>query len=584
MHILVYCDDPGTGGTCVNASVLSEGLAGMGFSVSVVGYGNWTSQLFDATLYRLDYDPQRFSTKAMLSRNESERILLFAHPDLIIFCDCAVDSNLAVKAVCRDWGIPYIMQVNYVSAAHLSQLGSRLALIDKAIRGAGAVIAVSTENLELLRQAFDLSGVWSGVIYNGRPQYWFETSATCRRDEVRAAWGITPEDVVCLTVARYEPRKGYRHLLEVASVLAKRGLTNGRILFVWIGQCQDEEAEKLAAAVASRGLLGHVLVLGKRKDVRDWLCASDLFLLSSESEGMPLCIIEAMGQGVPVIAPAVNGIPEELGDAGVLIPDPGRDPCGAVAALVEAVSSLAGDAAARRILGIRGQQRALVYFSAARMVEDFARLARTLVHSHQSAYPDERTYCPPHLLPFGRELPLGDDVAAMEFLKEGWSHGEGDGRWTDGDQARLCLILPEGCQEGLVLTFGIKPFLGHPGNILELRLTFNGRGVGLLRWDEAPAEAQRVSLAIYPDGRSDRDAELILSLTGACSPASLGCSNDKRRLGVWVTFLRLDRLQPPGQHRSDVAVPDCPQRGETTPHVDLRDIYLSISTLCGKCR
>lgn len=543
MRVLIYCDDPGTGGTSINASVLGEDLARQGFNVSVAAHGDWASHVIDVTSYNLDYNHQRFSAKSMLSRNEPERIFLCARPDLILFCDCAVDSSLAAKAVCRDWGIPYIIQTNYVSAAHLSRLGSRLASIGEAMHGAEVVVAVSTENLQLLRQAFGLSEPRSCVIYNGRPQYWFASAAIGQRNEVRAAWGITSEDVVCLTVARYEPRKGYRHLLEAASILTTYGLPNGRLLFVWIGQSQDDTAEKLVVEVASRGLSGHVLVLGERKDVRDWLAASDLFLLPSESEGMPLSIIEAMGQGVPVIASGVSGIPEELGDAGVLLPDPGCDPYGAVTALVAAVTALAGDPTKRQMLGARGRQRALAYFSAERMVADFVRLTRLFGSGRRPTWPDERTYAPPCLLPFGHELLLGDDVAALEFLKEGWSHGEGEGRWTDGDQARLCLVLPDDCRDGLVLTCGMKPFLGRPGRTLELRLSCNGREIGVLRWNEATAEAQRISLAILPDGRFHREVELIFSLAGICSPASLGGSDDARQLGVWVTFLRLDRLR-----------------------------------------
>lgn len=543
MHILIYCDDPGAGGTSVNAAVLCEGLVRLGITVSVAANGDWTSHLGNVTSYSLGHNSERFAAKSMLSRNEPERIFLCARPDLILFCDCAVDSSLAAKAVCRDWNIPYVIQTNYVSAAHLSELGPRLGPIGEAMRGAEVVVAVSTENLQLLRQVFGLSGPRSGVIYNGRPQYWFAPAMPDRRQEIRAAWGIAPEDVVCLTVARYEPRKGYRHLLEAASALTECGLPNGRPLFVWIGQSQGDAAEKLAAEVASRNLSRHVLVLGERNDVRDWLAASDLFLLPSESEGMPLCIIEAMGQGVPVVASAVSGIPEELGNAGVLLPDPGRDPSGAVSALVAAVKALAGDPVGRRTLGTRGRQRALAYFSAERMVGNFVWLMRALVLGRRPTWPDARNYCPPHLLPFGRELLLGDDAVAMEFLGKGWSHGEGEGRWTDGDQASLRLVLPEDCRDGLILTCGMKPFLGSPGSALELRLAFNGREVGFMRWNEAPAEPLRLALAILPDGRFHREVELVFSLAGICSPASLGRSDDARQLGVWVTFLQLDRLK-----------------------------------------
>jgi hypothetical protein len=57
MRILIYCDDPGTGGTSVNASVLGEGLVRRGFAVSVAAHGDWTSRLVDVAACSLDYNP-----------------------------------------------------------------------------------------------------------------------------------------------------------------------------------------------------------------------------------------------------------------------------------------------------------------------------------------------------------------------------------------------------------------------------------------------------------------------------------------------------------------------------------------------
>jgi glycosyltransferase involved in cell wall biosynthesis len=543
MHVLIYCDDPGAGGTAENAAVLAEGLSRLGFAVSVAAHGSWTSALSGATAYPLDYNPSRLSAKAAWSRNEPEGVLLRAKPDLVLFCDCAVDSSLAAKAVCRDWNIPHIIHTNYVCPACLARLGRLFAPVGEALHAAAAVVAVTTENLLLLRQAFGLSEAQSAVIHNGRPRRWFEPAPPGRRDAVRAAWDIGPEDVVCLTVARYEPRKGYRHLLEAGAELIRRGLPRGRPLFVWIGHHQGDAAGELMAQVDARGLSRQVLVLGQRSDIDDWLAAADLFVLLSEAEGMPLSIMEAMAKGVPVVASAISGIPEELGDAGILTPDPGKDPHGAAAALVEAVTWLAGDPDARLALGQRGRQRALDLFQADRMVEAFARLARRHAPDHQAAWPDARTYRPPHTLPLGQSLALGDDAVALEVLKEGWSHGEGQGRWTDGEQARLVLALPGDGREGLVLTLCLKPFLRHPGSLLELRLALDGREIGLVRWDAPQGETRPASFAVFPDRPLRDEATLTLSLQGVSSPASLGLSDDARRLGVWVSFVRLDRLR-----------------------------------------
>jgi glycosyltransferase involved in cell wall biosynthesis len=66
----------------------------------------------------------------------------------------------------------------------------------------------------------------------------------------------------------------------------------------------------------------HITMLGMRTDVRALLSASDAFLLSSLSEGIPVTILEAMASGVPVAATNVGGVSEILDDSvtGLLAP------------------------------------------------------------------------------------------------------------------------------------------------------------------------------------------------------------------------------------------------------------------------
>lgn len=548
MQVLLYCDDPGYGGTAVNAKVLCEGLVQAGFMVNLAATMNLAVDTPSVRFYPIDYDTQLLDVKAMLSRNEPEGIFLDARPDLVFFCDCVTDSSLAAKAVCRDWGIAYVIQANYVSTEHLCALGERFESVARAVRGARAVAAVSTENLQLLRGTFGLSKSCSGVVYNGRPDVWFKPPPPGRRDALRHAWGMGEREVVCLTVARYEPRKGYQYLLEAVAGLLAMTLPV-RCTFVWIGQYRGEAAADLAATVAARGLGGHVRVLGDRKDVRDWLCVADMFLLPSESEGMPLCIVEAMGQGVPVVATAISGVPEQLGDAGRLVPDPRRDPQGMITSLIRAITDLAMNPRERRALGERGRRRALAYFTADNMIAGFAGLLRSLgpgVTANPPSWPTPRAYRPPHLVALGRDIRLGDSVQAAEYLKEGWSHGEAAGRWTDGARARLVFALPPECDDGYVLLLGLKPFLGREGRTLTVSLTLNGSEVGFFRWRADQADEDVVALAILPDGSRSRRAELVFSIDGASSPASLGLSDDARLLGARLSTLRLERLTAAG--------------------------------------
>ena len=93
---------------------------------------------------------------------------------------------------------------------------------------------------------------------------------------------------------------------------------------------QEEPLRRLAAEL---GLSDRVHLLGLRDDVETVFAAADVFVQPSLSEGLPLAVLEAMANGLPVVATRVGGIPEAVvdGKTGLLVP-PG-DPAALAAAL-----------------------------------------------------------------------------------------------------------------------------------------------------------------------------------------------------------------------------------------------------------
>jgi glycosyltransferase involved in cell wall biosynthesis len=87
-------------------------------------------------------------------------------------------------------------------------------------------------------------------------------------------------------------------------------------------------------------------------DPAEWYERLDAVALTSLSEAQPLALLEAMAAGLPVVATAVGGCPEVVGDAGLLVAP--RDHEAAARALLQ----LAGDPALRGRLGAAGQRRA----------------------------------------------------------------------------------------------------------------------------------------------------------------------------------------------------------------------------------
>jgi glycosyltransferase involved in cell wall biosynthesis len=124
--------------------------------------------------------------------------------------------------------------------------------------------------------------------------------------------------------------------------------------------------ERQAATLPS----GMVRFLGETHDVNVLLAESDVLVLSSDHEGTPNVLLEAACAGLPVVATAVGGVPDIVGDGttGILVPP--DDP----AALASALARLAGDPKLRRRMGDAARLRVLADHGANRLPGDLAAL------------------------------------------------------------------------------------------------------------------------------------------------------------------------------------------------------------------
>ena len=105
-------------------------------------------------------------------------------------------------------------------------------------------------------------------------------------------------------------RKGQLNLVEALSLLEKDTLNKLHLTIVGGG----DEFEICKQLVKDKNLDDYVTITGPRNDVADILKGMDVFLLPSQSEGMPMSIIEAMRQGLYIMASETGGIPEMIGD------------------------------------------------------------------------------------------------------------------------------------------------------------------------------------------------------------------------------------------------------------------------------
>ncbi|HEY7371462.1 MAG TPA: glycosyltransferase [Polyangia bacterium] len=214
-------------------------------------------------------------------------------------------------------------------------------------RGAGylvdAYVAVSPELAALARELGDCDDGKLKVIENGIDLGTFGGAAG-ERDAVRAELGIPRDAWVVGSVGRLAREKDYPLLVRAAAPLLG---PEGRLVLVGDGA----EAAAIRAEIDARGVAAFASLAGVRHDVARCLAAMDAFALSSRLEGLPLCALEAMAAGLPVVATRVGGLPGliEDGATGLLVP-PGDEQ-----AMGRALASLRADPARARAIGERGR-------------------------------------------------------------------------------------------------------------------------------------------------------------------------------------------------------------------------------------
>ncbi|MGL4461539.1 MAG: glycosyltransferase, partial [Planctomycetia bacterium] len=190
------------------------------------------------------------------------------------------------------------------------------------------------------------------------------TAALGERGPMRTDRNTPPDAVVVVLVARLDPVKNHRLALDAFRL----ALQKQPALRLWIVGDGPERAA-VEGWVAELGLTDAVTLFGERRDVPALLAAADVLLLTSQSEGIPLTILEGMAAGLPIAATAAGGVPEVVDDAVGL-----TAPVGDAAAVAAALARLAADPALRRRLGDAGRLRFEDRYAIGRMADAYAAL------------------------------------------------------------------------------------------------------------------------------------------------------------------------------------------------------------------
>lgn len=224
---------------------------------------------------------------------------------------------------------------------------------------AHAYVAVSDATADTARQNRECPPSRLHVVANGVDLEAFAPEPGARR-EVRRELEL-PEDAWVLgTIGRVSPEKDHAMLVRAAGPLL-----GPRVRLVIVG----DGAELARVRSAAEAFAPWVVLPGLRRDVPRVLAALDTFVLSSQSEGLPLALLEAMAAGLPIVATDVGGVGEVVqhGAAARLVPS------GDEAALRAALASLLASPEEAARLGERAREGAERY-SAARAANAYLAL------------------------------------------------------------------------------------------------------------------------------------------------------------------------------------------------------------------
>lgn len=203
----------------------------------------------------------------------------------------------------------------------------------------------------------------SRIIYGGVGEQALQDVPPGSVEHVRESLTIPDSHQIVGNVAHLRSQKGHDLWLETARlVLEQRPETT----FVIVGrEKQPGYQNALENRAGELGIADRVRFVGFQPDPYPFLASFDVFLMTSQFEGFPIALVEAMVMGIPVVSTDVGGVSEALGDDQTGLLAPSGDSAGLAGHVIE----LLGDEQRRKEFAERARVRARSEFTLERMVE-----------------------------------------------------------------------------------------------------------------------------------------------------------------------------------------------------------------------
>lgn len=213
------------------------------------------------------------------------------------------------------------------------------------------------------------------VIQNGFDLERFHPDPAARLS-VRNEFGLTAGTQLVGIFTRFVPLKDPENFVQAAAHLRNK---MPQIRFVMCGREIDWDNQSLVELIEQVGIRSSCYLLGKRDDVPRLMAAMDVVALSSQSEGFPNVLGEAMACGVPCVATEAGDSALIIGDSGKVVPI--KNPI-ELAAACKALLCLSLEE--RQQLGMVARQRIAEHFSLPVITQKYEQLYCELLSARSS--------------------------------------------------------------------------------------------------------------------------------------------------------------------------------------------------------
>jgi N-acetyl-alpha-D-glucosaminyl L-malate synthase BshA len=309
------------GGSGVLATRLGEHLADRGHTVHLISYDRpfLSSRDNKPGLYIEIVDRHNYPLFDTIGQPyamslTSKVLELAINPGLdVIHVHYAIPHILSAYAASKLSGLPFVVTLHGSDAHSLGWNPSFRKVMRETLEAAHAVTTVSEflkkiihEKIGVEREVIVIPNFVDVDAFKPSREFRFCLDTGCiRKRENPDSSNIDTEERLLFHASNYRDGKRVPELMDAFKIVVD-SYPKVQLLIAGDGPERGEVERRIGVL----GLKDNVKLLGMRRDICELLCCSDIFLLFSSVEGMPLTVLEAMSCGVPVITTPVGGTPE----------------------------------------------------------------------------------------------------------------------------------------------------------------------------------------------------------------------------------------------------------------------------------